>query len=438
MLLPERKFMTKKSFLISGSLVLIGAFLNGCGSSSGGGITSLSKIPKASGPVLTASSLAKLPQQMTASLTPWNQLENQFNQRAGIKVSDWSTAWANGKTGYSGPMCEAGQEAKSLYRGAVQPDMILCFIGAMADAASNTTMYDGNWKYYQVTGTIDGKTYALKTKFRVVKSGDSLSSFEMFNCNELSANQNDEYISVGISGSTANLTTRYRYGVSGDVYKRKLNVVGTFNDSGNWLSKQADFTEYYAGTGNFQGGTRTTLNQYSDALKLQGAYKTTFGSGVTASSYDSRYYVKMGISGADAYSTLAVGAGSGKRISTATWPGGGQGSSSNTGGDTRSWANDGQISTSSSYLSEVTAYDLAAMDPVVPADLNSGSELAFPTAAGWNCQSPTGVFDSAPLGLAETAVAACQAQFGNSSTNVWVNCGSTVGAGGYVNTPPVN
>lgn len=399
--------------------------MNGCGSSGGSGISSLSKLPKASGPVLSASSIANLPRQMTASLTPWTGMEKQLSQRAGVAIGTWPAYWNKGKTGYSGPMCEAGQEVQNLYQGAVQPDMVMCFIGAMADVLPSSNLYDGNWKYFSFSGNIQGQQYQGKTKFRIVKSGDSISSFEMFNCNGARPAQNDEYISVALSGSTANLTTRYRYNNT-DVYKRKMEVAGTFDSSGNWLSKIATFNDYYSYSSTV-GASVNTFTQYSDSLELIGAYKSDYGSGLNASSYNTRHYAKMALSGEDTYATLALGAGSGKRISTSTWNGGFY-SSANPSGDIRSWTDLGVINSSSAFLNDVSSYDLSSTAAIVPSTVSG--QLNFPSEADWDCQ---GTFVAADFTLAAKAIEACQTQFGRDDVNTdsWVNCGSAVGSPGY-------
>ena len=105
--------MKKKSVVFMSAMTIAGAFLNGCGSSSSGGsgISSVANLPKASGPVTTSSSLAKVPETVTTSLTPWNQLEAQLAQRAGIKVTEWGNQ-AGGGLILIGPQAKVAQCVK--------------------------------------------------------------------------------------------------------------------------------------------------------------------------------------------------------------------------------------------------------------------------------------------------------------------------------------
>jgi len=419
--------MKSKSLLALASLSLAGVLLNCCGNSSSGGgagITSLASMPKASGPVTTASSLVEAPKRLTDSLAPWKSLEMQLAERAGILVKDWGKqttppAYDNWVTGKSAPMCEAGQQIADLFRGATNPDKILCYVGAM-DAANLFTNnnYDGNWKYYEVAMPPAMGGGALKVKFKIEMSGGAISNFTMFTCSpEGSGSANDEFISSVLSGTSATLTTVRSYNGGSFSSKDKLVVTGTFDSTGKWLSKQVDSKNYYTMTGGYTGANVNTMIQYSDKVTLEGGFKSVS----TGNTFDTQHYVEMGLSGADKYSTLALGAGSGKMNFQNTWLDSNNETQTYTqDAQVRSWTDSGDKTTSSSYLSAVQAKTVSnsSIDPTAVS-----GQTNFVGDQQWDCQAPSG-FTPVVFGLAAQAgIEACDETFAGGSGYSWVPCG---------------
>ncbi|MFM8270362.1 MAG: hypothetical protein ACKN9V_09265 [Pseudomonadota bacterium] len=400
-------------------------------------------MPKASGPVTTASSLADAPRKLTASLAPWNSLEMKLAERAGILVKDWGKqtnppAYDNWSSGKSAPMCEAGQQIASLFKGAANPDKILCYVGVM-DAANLFTNnnYDGNDKFYGVTLPPSMGGGVIRVKFKIEMSGGAISNFTMFTCAPGNTSSNNEFISSVLSGTSATMTTVRTESGSGYSYKDKLVVTGTFDSTGKWLSKQVDSKNYYTFGSSYTGANVNTMIQYADRVSLEGGYKSSTSSG---NSFDTQHYVEMGLAGADKFSTLALGAGSGKMNFQNTWLDSNNDPQSYTSdSQVRSWDDAGAREASSPYLSAVQAKSVSGASIHPP---TVSSQADFSSGQQWDCQAPAPqVF--IPVTLVNSAttagIAACEENFGDDgSSSNWIPCGyATSSAGGNEGYDPV-
>lgn len=414
--------MKRQSIFALAVVSAAGALFTACSSDSGSsGVTNLAGLPTATGPVTTSSSVLKYPKDLSKALMPMLGQVSSFisqgnapdtNRTFGMKASDWST---NNWTSKSGPLCDMGQQVSELFRNAANPDKILCYIAAMESAnlfVGNN--YDGNWKYYNVTGT-PGRGN-LKVKFRIQTSGGAIRDFQMYTAQAARDSfrpvcSNTEYIHADLS-SGATITSVYNGSDGGNTFKGRVVATGNIDANGDWTSKT--ITANNSGAwGSDTNGNYVVLNQYSDLVTLSGSMEGSF----SGQSNKTRLYAQMALLDADPYVDLQYGAGSVKMW--ADWPGG----STPDLDVTRAWSSTGDkiLSTSSTYYADVNA----ASYPALKAYADVDTDATLGTGETWDCSADTAgaAFTDVPFGGAATAgIAACNAKFGGGGGGNWVQC----------------
>ncbi|MBI4403129.1 MAG: hypothetical protein HY537_03165 [Deltaproteobacteria bacterium] len=397
-----------KNFIVFALVVFSIALMNGCGSSPGGsatgsGITDLSALPKATGPVVGGSSINRFNSGLRTDL---------FSATTGKKLDDWgSVTWNSTK---SGPLCQTGNMFRNLLQQAAQPDKIMCYVGVMETNGLFTASYDGTYKYYTFSAPGEGRPGStMKIKFKMAKASDgSINAFEMFNC-EGDVNTNTEYIGQTISGTTVTLTN---VGVhtSGGTFRQRTTVTGEATSTG-WTSKTIDSAgSFVVSSGqSYSMSQALTLVQYSNRAQLSGYFTGSFGQ----NSHTGRIFSISQILTPDTLKTFAMGDGTLK--ARFAFSGGGYESSSD---DVRGWTGD----------------DTAPKSPVANAeyysDVNAGTlptvgtpNTAFAASETWNCQ-PDGSFQTIAMDQSAVAVMTginnCNNVYEYANQGGWVDCNS--------------
>lgn len=342
----------------------------------------------------------------------------------GLALKSWgkSSQW----TGKSRAMCETGQNIKDGLQEAMQPDKILCYVGAIQKAGGfgSTTIDDGEYVHFKLTNMPDAGAFEPRIKMKIVKSGGAITTFEMFSCFTSDGGggvQQSEYLNQTISGGEASITSKYVGSEGGNSFGSQATVTGTVNSSYEWLSKEISLQRFFDGSANSFGqfGQKYTITQAASNMILDGYSTGTFGSGASTNRFTNIFYSSIQTLNASTPKDMALGDGSSKFNfdwcidtdadgSCADEAGGNRFS----GASTESWDGDtlsnlGDAS-AGDFFSDVNSATLASNDGI--------PSVSFGASETWDCAASSFVsvdltdMEDATSSLG-AAFAACDAKF---------------------------
>lgn len=402
------------------ALLSLSIFIWGCsddtGSESSASSTGdISGLPKATAPVSSSSSSSM--SSLAAS--------------TGLALKNWedSTKWTSSE---SRAMCETGLVVKDAIKEAMNPDKILCYIGSVSKAGkfSGTLKTDGTYNYFKLTNMPGLGSFEPKIKVKIVKTGSSITQFEMFSCfsGTNASPVQTEYINQSISQGSASITTIYAGSESGNTYGSKTSVTGTVDANYNWLTKSLTIDRAWDGTANGYGsnGQSVEISQEADYLTISGYNKGTFQRDM----FDNAFYTAIQLLNASTPKNLALGDGSAKYNFSYKYDSDDDGDwADESGGNvftdsgTASWNGDTRqnIGTASDgdYYSLVNSESAPAVGSIPTVTFDSSSNQ------DWDCAAPSGEsFAEADLADSETAsttlgtlMAACESSYGFNQEN---------------------
>lgn len=280
----------KKQLILMGILAVFGWVATGCGSSSdstssgdsGTGsteITTIDELPKASDPVTSSTSssasakiVAGSPSFATTGMPYGTTDSDSFDSTSSIAA------------------CEMFNMTKEAINQAVMGDLILCYIQQIYTATEGLTIVDADSGETLAPGSIpiyDGAyhTFSLAfpgdaeeggpdhVKFKINKSGDTISGLEMFSC--VSGAQ-EMYLSQDISGDDFTMTGK---GIFENDCSNGFTstVTGTLNTSGDFVGTKTigmSYTNECSDGGIFYG--TSSVEQTADSMTLEGRDAGTF------------------------------------------------------------------------------------------------------------------------------------------------------------------
>jgi len=398
-------------------LCLIGVtiLLASCGGGSGGsGVSTMDKLPKMTSPVITsgASSSSVKVNAATTGLPFWGTTASSFNSTS------------------SRGMCEMFNLSRESLNRAAQADKILCYIQntVASDAnkatidASGVNIYDG--QFHTVTLNFAGgspnpnSTNTLPVmKFKIVKTGDSITEFEMFNCmgGTAASPLQSEYMHQVIEGENVNIVSKNIETGGGQTWKSHFTTVGKINSDLNYTEKVITALTNWTVDANNYNYQKATFNQYADRLKVSGSQGGKCGTCGGSGAYANHVYSEFQLlNGTDSdLHKLAVGDGSLKSVFTYGT------------GDPESWAGDttkplADWTTGDNY-SVVNAGTVPTEDPTA-----ESQAITFVAASeAWDCSDTS-----------EVTVAVDQADLNTKcdslglvpdGENTWIDCWGTIG-----------
>lgn len=426
----------KKIAALGMVLVAVG-LMAGCGGSSGGSsgggtdlptITSISELPKATSPMASASaSISKDGAKAAAT---------------GLNLLSTTASTFNSSSTQSRGACEMINQMREGVSGAMQADMILCFMAQM-DAAGVMpgNVYDGVYHVANLPSELtegDSGTPS-RVKVKVVKdSSGKISEFKMFMCKKKDTSlpvtdsnlDQSEYTSMTISGASLTMRAVGKYtDPSGQGYGwHSTDVTGDLNSSGAFTSKDIVVKNIgsWGGVGNFnwQDGTLTQLpGGFTFYGYRIGDYSNEGGSG---SWQDKIYGAGQMIGDTSATpANLAMGDGAMNVVTQGTYNSPQYGSGS-FGPETilDAWLGDGALALADDTQSEyyTTAQNGALPTPVT--GLTEGtisSFIAFGTGETWDCTDDTGLGVEQIGSISEATIMNACSQYGQGGGN-WINC----------------
>jgi len=383
--------------VLLGFAVGAGLVVASCGTtSSSTGPSTLSSLPKATGAVTDGTAV--------------RNSSNLFSATTGVVLKNATTATFSGK---SRAFCETAQTVKNLLREASKNDKIACYIGAMEGAGAFSNSYDGNFKYYQLTGAGEGGT--MQIKFKAAKdSGGVINNFQMFTCQ---SNVMQEYLSTTISGGTASMSAVSSHSESheGEEFSGafRVSINGNYGTTGWTGAKtvvgQGSFNAT-GGSNNFSDSRYVEMTQASDQITLQGSSSHSFNSQTGSSLV---YAIIQGLNMGEV-ATFALGDGTGKATFEHSMGGTHNGLTS-WDGDTK--LNLGDI-TSGAYYTEVNAATLpSATTP----------DASFTSEETWDCAAESSFtdidFEALQSNLSFVAdFSACNEAYGEDMGNDFIDC----------------
>lgn len=380
-----------------GFLILSTLSIIACGGS-GGGLTDIASLPKATGSVAatSASSATIKPAATTGTLIK------------DLQDVDWNDK--------SRALCEAGSIVKNVLREAGTGDKILCYIGVMERNNLFNASYDGTDKYYTLApGAGDEDPQTMKVKFNITQSGGQISNFKMWTCEDGSTQS--QYLSLTNTNGTVTMTSVNRHSGGGFTFGNRATVNGTVNSSGSWLTKA--MTSSIEGTGTYGSESFThdgyaSITQESSTITLSAFQTGTHDDGSTDHTFTSELYGIMEILNPGSLSTFAIGDGSlDFELNFDGTPANG----------TASWTGDNQgvvtPATSGPYYEDAEA----GTPPTAAAQtitFNSADSETWDCAGGTFTDIPSSSFTSA----IETQLQACDTQFAGDDHRQHIDCHS--------------
>jgi hypothetical protein len=349
--------------------------------------SSISALPKSTGKVVSSGSSSLLKSDKLAR-------EAEFYGRAATTGETFKKATGTdwGST-HSRAFCETTSMVKDLYTEAAEPDRILCYIGGMKKKEKfSADVEDGNYHFYKLLK--DG-TENLRVKFRVVKDGDLITTFEMFTCANFNGTgfEQESYLNQVNTSTESTIDTKHLMKMSSEDmdgdgtndetnFGGKLNVKGNINSSKQWTSKiitGEKFTSFGSGSNKSTFGTSAKITQGIDTLTLEGYYGGNFNMSTFSMTFNNKFYSLAQLIGSDKVETFALGDGS-SRFSVDFKIGGVASDSMNT---TQSWTGDDRLPLATA--SEGTYYS-QVNDKTLPTQDNP-EVLTFGTTESWDCTS---------------------------------------------------
>lgn len=243
------------------------AACGGSSDSSTASISSIDQLPKATDPVTAAASAMVVGK--TASATP----------RYAIKDLATAIFSSSDETkGNSRSACELSNVMRNAFTAGATSDKILCYIGQTfaANTDGSFDLYDGAWHVLRLAAADPAETAPGHVKMRIVKSGTSIQSFEMFSCTEKGGTQN-EYLMSEINGSEYSMTGISYHDEAGSSGRNKVTVTGTLNSSGKFTQKTYHVWNKNLNQGIYQNWGEAILEQLSNSFEVTGYQKGNFG-----------------------------------------------------------------------------------------------------------------------------------------------------------------
>jgi len=272
---------------------------------------------------------------------------------------------------------------------------------------------DGNYHYVLLSGAGGGDG---KIKFRITKSGDTITGMDMFS--GFGGGVQTEYVSMATSGSTITLTSVQYYTGGGQTSRGRVTVSGTVNSSGVWTSAKtmvAEATRSETSPSTRTQNSRIELVQYSDRYQVTG-YDTGSDNG---NSFTTQVFSLVQLLTPNPLSTLALGEGTAKISMTHA--------SYGSFAQTRAWNGDTRVAispaTTADYYTTVDATSL----PSAP----SSYDTTFTAAETWDLTPPAGesfitsTFSAMEAdATASAAFAQCNTNYGYEGESNWPDCWS--------------
>lgn len=342
-----------------------------------------SEVAKVTGPVTTtrAASLAKASQNVMKLIEKGN---DGLAATTGVSLASPGTF----ASGSSLPLCENVNLLKEILREAAGPDKILCYMAGMKSTGilpSTLDVADGNTHYIKLTNMPDsgGGSQEPRVKFRIVKTGDTITSFVMHSCfsGTAASPQQSEYISQTITNGSATVLTKNLGSQGSASYGSSMTTTGAFAN-GAWSSKNIAGFRYYS-EGASSNVMTLNLDQFADSVQMAIAMKGGFSGDVFTNLF---YTVAELLNGTSTLSSFALGDGSSKYTMSFDE------SSNGTGAD---FTQSGIISWNADNKSNLTTasdgdkYTSAAAG-TLPSEPNPALTVSFSGDEAWNCDVPTG------------------------------------------------
>lgn len=363
-------------------------------------VSDLGSLPKATSPVSGSSSAL---------------MSNLFTASSGVKLKDaHSTTWSSSK---SRPMCEVSRIVRDTYFHAATPDMMLCIISSLSNNGKfGSSIYDGSYKHFNFTVP----NFAdVRIKFNVAKSGDSITTFNLFLCQ----GSGGTYTQTGYVGedltnnSNVSMTSVFKATVDSNTFGARSSIAGAVNKQGAWTSKSlTSTTSSTISSKTFS--SKSTVTQHNDRLELD-SFMTGNCSNDT---FTNRLYSIAQIITPDSLTNFALGDGSARYVLSFARTG----SDSQSFDSTKSWTGDNQAavanpSSNGAYYSSVSGKTPRSTESV---------SIDFSTDETWGCAAGEGQFS--PIVFADisqklvTDVAACLTTYAG-STRDYIDCYSATG-----------
>ena len=397
-------------FLASvGMYALVVGLIASCSSSSGSsGVSTLSGLPSATGPVSGSGSISK----------GSGRDIQLFAATTGVTLAGMDSVSWTGST-KSRPFCESAKLIREGYYQAAEPDKILCYIKGMTDnGLFAADVYDGTYKYYSLTPP--GRPTGMKIKFKVAKNGGNISTFEMFMCEGSSQNG---YVSEDVSNPAAATVSNKFIQASGSnwSFASSISATGAINSSGEWSSKVltlSNTSEFGASgsIGSFR--QKATITQYSNRVFLDAFMAGTYGN----ATFSNQFYSVVQLLNPSSLATFALGDGSSKYTISHDDSDNNKDFSSS---GTVSWTGDDQAKMATASDGEQYATANAATLRSV-----ESVSVSYSSAETWDCSAPAGFsevdFNAAGGAGFETSMNACDSKFGADDRN-YINCQDVTG-----------
>lgn len=405
---------------VIGALVLAATLaFAGCGGGSGGTdtgggtatISSISELPRATSPMASAAASISKSVSMKAASTGLNL---------------WTTVVGSFDANSSRGACETVNLVKQAVGGAMQADMIICYVSTMNSLDSFAGLIDGNGnaidiydgEYHVFNLNMSGDEYApSRIKFKIAKnSSGSINLFEMFMCSNTPGGLvQNEYTSQAISGNSVTMRAIGQHSEEGSSGWHSVDLTGTLNSDRVFTQKEViskDQGDYGGEAGaEWQEGTFT---------QTPGIF---YYSGYSANSNRQSVgfsYGQMINDTSTNVSQLAMGDGAVQWTESGTYQG-----SPYSDGNTDSWDGDTTLpidpATDSAYYNEANDGVMATVDV-------DGLDFAFAVSETWDCTDDvgTGIVDLPEVNASDIQ-AACT-EYG-SDNHEWIDCHSVFDGG---------
>lgn len=400
----------KKFFGLIGVTVLLASCSGG-----GSGVNEIDKLPRMTSPVITSGASSSSIKVSSAS--------------TGLKFYGTdATAFTAGK---SRGMCEMFNLSRDALNKAAGADKILCYMQTTVTSAANKAtmdasglnMYDGN--YHIITLNFVGgnpnpnsDNSAPKMKFKIVKSGDKISSFEMFGCfgGTTTTPAQTEYQSQIIDGDNVTINSKnIESEGSNGTWKGHFTATGKLDSEAKFTEKEIGAVTNWtkdAGNYNYQ---KATFNQFSDLMKVSAAQSGLCSDCcVGCSAYTNYVYSEYQLLNGTSSSIhdLAMGDGSVKYSFT-------QGGTNN-----ESWRGDSKAVlapwTSGDHYTAVNAEDFPTESPATEAQA-----IAFSASETWDC---SGTSEATMVVDQDNLEAVCaEISLVPDGENSWIDCWTQIG-----------
>jgi hypothetical protein len=393
-------------------LVLAGTLVS-CGSDNDRSSSSstLSSLPESTGPVSSTA--------LIAGLLGGKVVQNLATTGQSLNSLSFSS-------GQSLPFCENANIIKSILSEMAQPDKILCYMGKMESnglMSGISNVADGQFHYMKLLNMGGGGSNSEPTiKFKIAKTGSSISSFVMYSCfsGTTSAPTQSEFISQTFTGADLSSATIISKNIGSSTesgttssYGSSVTVTGTYSfTTGEWTSaKSITANRYYAQTGTYTGNYAMTLTgtEYADTFRASVAMNGGFGS----DTYSNRFYTVMQLIRGDSIADLAFGDGASNYVMSYD--------QNNDGADftdTNTAAWDGDTKAVGTYSS--SSYKSLVDAGTVPSAPSTGS-VTFTGDEAWDCSLPSGEswVSINFTASTEASIMTCEDEFISQS---WVSC----------------